>query len=103
LHASHESALAKRLEEDYGYKAAIAQSFEGFQKQMAEIGEEAAAGSPLAKLCEDTLSTIASPPGRIYDKHQLTATPVKEAKELAVEAKQLATAAVAAATKKATS
>lgn len=32
LHASRESALAKRLEEDYGYKAVIAASFQGFQE-----------------------------------------------------------------------
>jgi hypothetical protein len=78
LHASRESALAKRLEEDYGYKAAIATSFQGFQKQMADIGTSAAAGSPLSKLCDDTLSTIASPPGRIYDKHRLTVSPTSE-------------------------
>ena len=78
LHASRESALAKRLEEDYGYKAAIAASFQGFQKQMADIGATAPQGSPLSKLCEDTLSTIGSPPGRIYDKHRLTVTPASE-------------------------
>ena len=30
----------------------------GFQKQMSEIGASAGANTPLAKLCEDTLSTI---------------------------------------------
>lgn len=78
LHASRESALAKRLEEDYGFKAAMAASFQGFQEQMADIGETAGADSPLRKLCEDTLATIASPPGRIYEKHSLTATPASE-------------------------
>ena len=78
LHASRESALAKRLEEDYGYKAAIATSFQGFQNQMADIGTSVPQGSPLSKLCEDTLSTIGSPPGRIYDKHHLTVTPAGE-------------------------
>ena len=78
LHASRESALAKRLEEDYGYKAAIAASFQGFQKQMADIGSATPEGSPLSKLCQDTLLTIASPPGRIYDKHQLTVSPSSE-------------------------
>lgn len=78
LHAGREAALAKRLEEDYGYKAAIAASFQGFQKRMAEVGKDAQAGSPLAKLCEDTLATLASPPGRIYDKHRLTVTPSDE-------------------------
>jgi hypothetical protein len=83
LHASRESALAKRLEEDYGYKAAIASSFIGFHKQMSEIGASAGPESPLAKLCGDTLATIASPPGRIYDKHQLTVSPMGELKDAA--------------------
>jgi hypothetical protein len=78
LHASRESALAKRLEEDCGYKSAIASSFQGFHKQMTEIGATTAANSPLAKLCADTLTTIGSPPGRIYDKHNLTVTPAAE-------------------------
>lgn len=85
LHASRESALAKRLEEDYGYKAAIAASFQGFHKQMADIGKTASEGSPLAKLCGDTLATIASPPGRIYDKHRLTVTPTGELAETAAK------------------
>jgi hypothetical protein len=83
LHASHEAGLAKRLEEDYGYKAAIAACFEGFKKQMAEVGATVQPGSPLAHLLENTLRTIAAPPGRIYDKHALAATPADEAKQLA--------------------
>lgn len=78
IHASHEAALAKRLEEDYGYKAAIASSFMGFHKQMSEVGAAAASNEPLAKLFTNTLATIASPPGRIYDKHKLTASPGEE-------------------------
>jgi hypothetical protein len=83
LHASREAALAKRLEEDYGYKSATASCFEGFQKQMSEIGEAAVAGSPLTTLCENTLQTIASPPGRIYDKHKLTVSPTDELRDAA--------------------
>lgn len=78
LHASREAALAKRLEEDYGYKAAIAASFQGFHKQMSDLAEKAAPETALAKLCADTLATIGSPPGRIYDKHNLTTTPSAE-------------------------
>ncbi|CAB3882529.1 hypothetical protein [Achromobacter deleyi] len=78
VHASREAALAKRLEEDYGYKAAIAASFQGFQKQMAEIANSTTENSPLGKLCGDTLATIANPPGRIYDRHQLTVMPGDE-------------------------
>lgn len=82
IHASHESALAKRMEEDYGYKAAIASTFLGFQKQMSEIAATAGDGTPLAKLCGDTLATIASPPGRIYDKHGLAGSPKGELKDM---------------------
>lgn len=83
LYASRESALAKRLEEDYGYKSAIASSFVGFHKQMSEIGVVAGSNEPLAKLCADTLATISSPPGRIYDKHALTVSPTGELKDAA--------------------
>lgn len=78
IHASRESALSKRLEEDYGYKSAVASSFLGFHRQMSEIDTTAAPNSPLAKLCEDTLKTIATPPGRIYDKHKLVVSPSDE-------------------------
>lgn len=83
LHASRESALAKRLEEDYGYKSAIASSFEGFRRQMADIDVTLNPDSPLAKLCANTLATLAAPPGRIYDKHELTVSPIKELKDSA--------------------
>ncbi len=78
IHSSHEAALAKRLEEDYGYKAAIASSFTGFYKQMSEVGAAATSNPPLAKLFDNTLATIASPPGRIYSKHKLTVSPADE-------------------------
>jgi hypothetical protein len=83
LHAARETALAKRLEEDYGYKAAIAASFEGFNLQMSKVEGQAAEGSPLRQLCADTLATIASPPGRIYDRHRLTVSPGHEVAALA--------------------
>lgn len=93
LHASHEAALAKRLEEDYGYKSAIASCFEGFQKQMSEVEQGGDANSPLAMLCGNTLRTISSPPGRIYDSHKLTVSPTDELKEVAKAAVDVATVA----------
>ena len=78
LYLSREYALAKRLEEDYGYKAAIASSFQGFQKQMKEITADADKDTPISILCRDTLVTLAQPPGRIYDAHKLTETPATE-------------------------
>jgi hypothetical protein len=50
---------------------------------LTEVGSDAATNKPLAKLCEDTLTTIASPPGKIYDKHKLTITPADELKGVA--------------------
>ena len=83
LHASHEAALAKRLEEDYGYKATVASCLMGFQKQISEVGKDAAANPSLTKLLDNTLTTIASPPGRIYDQHKLTVSPSGELTEAA--------------------
>lgn len=82
LYASKEAALAKRLEEDYGYKAAIAASFQGFHRQMSELAEAAGPNTPLSILCTDTLATIASPPGRIYDKPHVAITPASESVQL---------------------
>lgn len=86
LHASREAALGKRLEEDYGYKAAIAASFLGFQRQMSELEAIASVDSPLGRLCQDTLTTIGSPPGRIYSSQNLTVTPASEIANAATSA-----------------
>ncbi len=96
-HAAHEAALGKRLEEAYGYKVAMASSFMGFHKQLSEVGTDIATNA-LAKLYDNTLATIADPPGRIYDKHNLVATPgdlvaqvaktVKEVLETSIPGKQ---------------
>ena len=87
IHASRESALAKRLEEDYGYKAAIASCLMGFQQQISEVGKDAASNASLATLLDNTLKTISAPPGRIYDKHELAVSPTAE---LTVAAKAVA-------------
>ena len=78
VHASRESALAKRLEEDYGFKVSVASSFQGFQEQMKIVGGAAAGNKPLKTLCEATLAQITNPPGRIYEKHPLAVSPSEE-------------------------
>lgn len=83
MHASRESALAKRLEEDYGFKASVASSFQGFQEQMKNIGNLASGNEPLKTLCDATLAQITDPPGRIYDKHALVVSPTIEMLRLA--------------------
>ncbi len=52
---------------------------------MAALSEIANNGNPLSKLCENTLSEIATPPGRIYEKHHLTVTPAGELAETAAK------------------
>ncbi len=89
IHSSHEAALAKQLEEDYGFKAVTASAFLGFNKQMGEVGSAAATNEPLAKLCADTLQTIANPPGRIYEKNKLTATVADQLSEALRRIKEL--------------
>lgn len=78
VHASRESALAKRLEEDYGFKVSVASSFQGFQEQMKIVGGSAAGNEPLKTLCDATLAQITNPPGRIYEKHPLAVSPTEE-------------------------
>lgn len=75
LHASRQASLAKRMEEEYGFKATISTSFEGYRRQMAEIDKDLSPNSPLGRLCAETLRTIGTPPGRIYDKHRMDPTP----------------------------
>jgi hypothetical protein len=63
------------MEEDYAFKATISSSFEGYRSQMAEIAKDLVPDSPLGQLCTDTLRTIGTLPGRIYEKHRMDPTP----------------------------
>jgi hypothetical protein len=71
IHAARQAALAMRMEEEYGYKATISTSFEGYRRQMAEVGKDLTLDSPLARLCGDTLRTLSKPPSDVYDKHRM--------------------------------
>ena len=55
----------------------------GFQKQIAEVGKDTASNASLAKLLDNTLATIATPPGRIYETNKLTVSPADELTDLA--------------------
>jgi hypothetical protein len=83
IYANREAAQAKRIEEDYRFKAATSAWFEGFRMQLSEVSRDISADSPLARLCADILKTIANPPGRIYDKPKPTAMPASELVEAA--------------------
>jgi uncharacterized coiled-coil DUF342 family protein len=81
IHSARQAALAKRMEEEYAFKATISTSFEGYRRQMAEISKDLSETSPLARLCNDTLRTIGAPPGKVYEKHRMDPTPGTAAAE----------------------
>lgn len=71
IYSARQAALAKRLEEEYAFKATISRSFDGYRRQMAEVGKDLASGSPLAVLCNNTLQGIAASPGRVYEGQRI--------------------------------
>lgn len=81
IHAARQASFAKRMEEEYAFKATTSMSFEGYRRQMAEVGKDIDANSPLAQLCNNTLRTIAAPPGKVYDKQRMDPTPGTAAAE----------------------
>lgn len=82
IHAARQASFAKRMEEEYAFKATTSFSFEGYRRQMAEVGKDLDANSPLAQLCNNTLKTIAAPPGKVYDKQRMDPTPGTAAAEI---------------------
>lgn len=82
IHAARQASFAKRMEEEYAFKATTSMSFEGYRRQMAEVGKDLDANSPLAQLCNNTLRTIAAPPGKVYDKQRMDPTPGTAAAEV---------------------
>ena len=82
IHAARQATMAKRMEEEYGFKATTSMSFEGYRRQMADVGKDLDPNSPLSRLCDNTLRTIASPPSHIYDKQRMDPTPGSEVGEI---------------------
>jgi uncharacterized phage infection (PIP) family protein YhgE len=75
IYAGRHQMLNTRLEEDYAYKEALSRSFEGYKRQMQDLGEDVA-DSPLSALCTNTLNAMSQSPGRLYDKKHVDFTPV---------------------------
>ncbi|MFM9959022.1 MAG: hypothetical protein ACKVZJ_13210 [Phycisphaerales bacterium] len=71
IHSARQAALAKQMEEEYAYKATISMSFDGYRRQMAEVGKDLAPDSPLATLCNNTLREIAASPSRVYNRQRI--------------------------------
>jgi len=83
FHSSHQAALAQRLEEDYGFKETVSRSFEGYRREMAEIGGSVQPNSPLVSFCSAVLRVVTNPPDRIYERHALNKTPLNAIAESA--------------------
>lgn len=71
IHSARQAALAKQMEEEYAYKATISMSFNGYRRQMAEVGNDLAPDSPLTTLCNNTLREIAASPSRVYNRQRI--------------------------------
>lgn len=69
VYSARKAGVARRVGEDYEFKAALATSFEGYKQQLEGI--ESDDDAPLLQLCRDVLTNLAMQPGRLYDaKHQ---------------------------------
>lgn len=77
LHSAKRAVGIRRVEEDYAYKAVMSRSFEGYKREMQNIGE-APPDSPIRKLCADTLHMLSLLPGRLHDVKHQEATPASE-------------------------
>ncbi len=82
IHSARQASFAKRMEEEYAFKATTSFSFEGYRRQMAEVGKDLDPTTPLAQLCNNTLRTIAAHPGKVYDKQRMDPTPGTAAAEI---------------------
>lgn len=91
-YASDKASLAQRVEEDYAFKETVSRSFEGYRREMSELEGKAAPNSALSRLCSGVLGVITSPPGRIYEKHPLSNTPLSALSESAAPVAEAVTA-----------
>jgi hypothetical protein len=72
IYAGRHYGLALRLQEEYAYKEAVSAAFEGYKREMGNVGGVTTGGAnPLVTLCENVLRTLGQRPGRIYEgKHE---------------------------------
>jgi hypothetical protein len=76
VYAGRHHGLALRLQEEYAYKEAVSTSFEGYKREMADIGATSPeALNPLMTLCDNVLRTLGQRPGRIYEDKPQDITP----------------------------
>lgn len=82
IHSGRQASFAKRMEEEYAFKATLSTSFEGYRRQLVEVSDGLVAGSPLARFTDATIVNIQAPPGSVYDKHRMDPTPGTAAAEV---------------------
>jgi len=83
LHSANQASVARKMGEEYAFKAATSIAFEGYRRQMTEVNKDATADSPLAVLCKNTLATMATPPGAVHDTKTADPTPATSLVEAA--------------------
>jgi len=59
-----------KLQEDYSYKQVLSQSFEGYKKQLLELGANQSANSALNELCQNIVKAIAENPLRLVNEER---------------------------------
>lgn len=97
IYAGRNYMLSLRLEEEYAYKEAVSTAFEGYKREMKDIGVgDAANPSPLIRLCGNILAAIAERPGRIYEGKHKDITILNESHGAAQEVVELAKKNIAA-------
>lgn len=70
FYASHKHTIAGRLQEEYRHKETTSMSFEGYKRQLEEIQKGQQADTPVIKLCESVIGTLAVNPSRVFtEKH----------------------------------
>jgi hypothetical protein len=87
MHAARQATLAKRMEEEYAFKATTSMTFEGYRRQLDELEGDLVSNPALQALTSNTLTTIASPPARVYDKHRMDPTPATAAADMVKRAR----------------
>jgi len=66
-------SFAERIQEDYANKEASARAFEGYKKQMKEVGTDE---SVLESLCERAIEIYSKDPQRIYESKASDESPM---------------------------
>lgn len=70
-------SYAERIQEDYAHKEASARAFEGYKKQMKEVGLEGD-DEMLKLLCERAIETYSKDPQRIYENKVRDVSPTSK-------------------------